>query len=546
MYESFYNLNDDPFRLSPDPHYCLKHRSYEKAEGYLRYGVQRAEGIVMITGAPGTGKSTLISDLMAGFPPSKAVIGTLVVTRLETDDLFRAVAYAFNLAVEGMDRASVLRCLELFLAEQAQRGKRALLVVDEAQNLANDQLEDLRLLTNLQVGKRPLLQVFLLGQEELREKVQDSSLKQLHQRIIAACHLQPLESDETRAYIEYRLGQAGWKGNPGIMDEAFLLLHEYSGGIPRCINQLCSRLLLYGSVDRKHVLDVQDVQTVFDDFLDESLFPAREWPGSEAVKDAYAHARSRAAYRPRVVTTSDRPARTPAAEKDDTRSLALRANMEDSARGGDASPRVGQGKRSHESSTGRSEAAKPRLKSISVGSVNEALKALADDDDVPSVTATRPQQDEDVPRSASRSEPTEAADPAAGRTPKGPSLYADPWGERRGPGPSSMRARTYEDDDNWHDHGDDRSGKGRLWLTALAVIALLLTSAYVASPLIEDQLGVDIAAIVDEQVAAVADALSSTPPPTDPATQQSESDRVAPAAEGAMAEEPTLKEPPLE
>lgn len=128
MYESFYNLRDEPFRLSPDPDYCFKHRSYAKAENYLRYGIERTEGIVMVTGAPGTGKSTLISDLLSGFSPSKLLAGTLVVTRLETDDLFRAIAYAFNLTVEGMDRASVLRCLELFLTEQAQKGKRALLI----------------------------------------------------------------------------------------------------------------------------------------------------------------------------------------------------------------------------------------------------------------------------------------------------------------------------------------------------------------------------------------------------------------------------------
>ncbi|MBA2491515.1 MAG: AAA family ATPase, partial [Gammaproteobacteria bacterium] len=380
MYESYYKLRDEPFRLSPDPYYSFKHRSYVQAEGYLRYGVQRAEGIVMVTGVPGTGKSTLVSDLLSDFPPSKLLTGTLVITRLETDDLFRTVAFAFNLSVEGMDRASVLRTLELFLTENAQAGKRALLIVDEAQNMSIDGLEDLRLLTNLQKGNRPLLQIFLLGQESLRDKVQDPKLKQLLQRIIAASHLDPLEPDEARDYIEQRLQRAGWQGDPEITDDAFILIYKYSSGIPRRINQLCSRLFLYGSVDEKHVLEAADVQAVLEDFRKELLLPADEQHEIEEISRAYTRAAKSgaksASYQPRVVPPSVRPVEHD--KSDATRPPnAERFNRAEKSGAPARDNRVAPGRANQERGGG----SPPHLQSVinQKSSVNEALKSLEEE-----------------------------------------------------------------------------------------------------------------------------------------------------------------------
>jgi putative secretion ATPase (PEP-CTERM system associated) len=496
MYASFYQLKDEPFRLSPDPYYCYRHRSYAKAEGYLRYGVERAEGIILVTGVPGTGKSTLISDLLKDFTPSRVLIGTIVVTRLDTDDLFRAVAYALNLSVEGMDRASVLRTLELFLTEQAEKGKRALLIVDEAQNLTLEGLEDLRLLTNLQMGNRPLLQIFLLGQENLREKVQDPKLKQLLQRVIAACHLESLEADETRDYVEQRLIQAGWQGNPEITDEAFGLIHQFSGGIPRRVNQLCTRLFLYGAVDEKHVLDASDVHAVLDDFRKEALVPADEQPNLEEIARAQAHG----AYKPRIVTASGRPASAPQAPR---QRAAKPWESPPDVTGGRKSQRIeptidGRAEESRKPA-GRTtpepgkEDAKPRLQPVaSRNSINEALKSLADDEPVP--PAARPSGARPAPHRA----PSEAGPVADRERPAGPqpSLYADARAERRTRSPAPVRNAYYSNNDERYAH----RGHGRSWLALLMAVALLLTSVYLANPFLRDQFGIDIVAAVQEQI----------------------------------------------
>jgi general secretion pathway protein A len=527
MYESFYKLRDEPFRLSPDPYYCFKHRSYVKAEGYLRYGVQRAEGIIIVTGMPGTGKSTLVSELLKDFTPSKVLIGTLCVTRLDTDNLFRAVAYAMNLTVEGMDRASVLRTLELYLSEQAQRGKRALLVVDEAQNLTHDGLEDLRLLTNLQMGNRPLLQIFLLGQDSLRDKVQDAALKQLLQRVIAACHLESLEVDETRDYVEQRLTLAGWQGDPEITDDAFILIHKYSCGIPRRINQLCSRLFLYGSVDQKHVLGGGDVQAVLEDFRQELLVPADEQSNLEEITRAYA----RGAYQPRVVTASSRPAGVP--PEDRPRSTAMPPSTPADRPSGSARVETRDfdthpQERHEVPATDRADrpydTGSRHLHTVSKGTatVNETLKALADDDDLPSIVSRFPRGAIAPQRKAADSTET-----AVSGAQEQPSLYADARSERRGHGLAVERKERFTQE-RYH------SGPGRSWLTLLLAVALLLTSIYAANPLIRNQFGIDVVAMAQDKLSALIGITSpsrltpATPTPKFDQRQQSTVNKTSP------------------
>lgn len=276
MYEAFYNLSAEPFRLSPDPRFCFGHKSYAKAKAYMQYAAQRGEGFIMITGFPGTGKTTLIEDLLAGLPEDSVLSAKLSSAQVEADDLLRMVAYTFGLSVEGLDKASVLQRIEKFLVRQVQNGRRGLLIIDEAQALSRDALEELRLLSNMQANARPLLQVFLVGQQNLRDVMREPGMEQLHQRLIASCHLQPLSAKETRAYVGHRLRCAAWNGDPGISGGALLLIYRFSQGVPRRINLMVSRLLLHGSVEQKHELRGEDARIVIEELRDESLLPVGE------------------------------------------------------------------------------------------------------------------------------------------------------------------------------------------------------------------------------------------------------------------------------
>jgi len=276
MFEAFYHLSREPFRLSPDPRFCLGHRSYAKAKAYMQYAVQRGEGFIMITGRPGTGKTTLIEDILAGLSETQVVSARLNSAQLEADDLLRMVGFTFGVGVEGLDKASVLQRIERFVTHQAQMGRRALLVIDEAQALSSSALEELRLLSNLQADAKPLLQVFLVGQEPLRNVIRAPGMEQLHQRLIATCHLQPLDAHETRTYVEHRLRCAGWTGDPRISGGALLLIYRFSEGVPRRINLVASRLLLHGSVEERHELGGEDAREVVEELRDEALMPVGE------------------------------------------------------------------------------------------------------------------------------------------------------------------------------------------------------------------------------------------------------------------------------
>lgn len=262
MYEPFYRFSGKPFQLSPDPHFFYGSRVHRRAYAYLEYGLYQGEGFIVITGEVGAGKTILVHNLLAHLDPQQVVAAHLVSTQLDADDLLRAVAMALGLPAKGTDKGSLLAELEQFLQELAGRRKRALLIVDEAQNLTPRALEELRMLSNFQVGGRALLQSFLVGQPELRRILQGADLRQLRQRVIASYHLGPLDGAETRAYIEHRLRQVGWGGDPLIQDDAFAAIFAFSGGIPRRINMICNRLLLSGFLNEQHTLAAADVRAV--------------------------------------------------------------------------------------------------------------------------------------------------------------------------------------------------------------------------------------------------------------------------------------------
>jgi len=276
MYESFYGLTGKPFQLNPDPAFYFSSKGHSSAHSYLKYGVFQGEGFIVITGEVGAGKTTLVRALLEELDSRKVVAVQLVSTMLDGDSLLLAVATAFGLRVKGEDKAILLATLEAFLTSLAVEKKRALLIVDEAQNLSPQAMEELRMLSNFQLGDSALLQSFLVGQPELRDLMRAPSMQQLRQRIIASYHLGPMDKGETRAYVEHRLGRVGWKGDPQFEPEAFARIYDATGGIPRRINQLCNRLLLAGYLAERHVLTPTDVDEVAKEINTElSADPAR-------------------------------------------------------------------------------------------------------------------------------------------------------------------------------------------------------------------------------------------------------------------------------
>jgi type II secretory pathway predicted ATPase ExeA len=234
----------------------------------------QGEGFIIITGDIGTGKTLLVRTLFNELSDDDIVAGQLVTTQIGANDLVRMVSATFGLAHEGLDKATLLRNLEVFLRARNREGKRVLLVVDEVQNLPMDAVEELRMLSNFEVNGRSLLQSFLLGQEEFRAILQSDEMEQLRQRVIAAYHLSPLDMKECRAYIEHRLQRAGWKHDPAFTDEAYVAIHKATEGTPRRINGFCDRLMLYGYLEELHELTSAAVDAVAKEINEETVQPA--------------------------------------------------------------------------------------------------------------------------------------------------------------------------------------------------------------------------------------------------------------------------------
>lgn len=254
MYESFYGLKQRPFQLTPDPHCFFASRLHKKALAYLQYGMSQGEGFIVITGDIGTGKTTIANQLLARLDPQLVVARQIVTPKLGPDDLLRMICSVFQLTVRDLSKASYLEAISACFAQLASQGKRALLLVDEAQNLPLESIEELRMLSNFQHQGKPLLQSFLLGQNELNAVIQSPHMEQFRQRIIASCNLSALSEDDSRAYIEYRLSNAG--GDPALLDgQCYPLIYHYSKGVPRRVNTLMDRVLLFGYLEElKHIL----------------------------------------------------------------------------------------------------------------------------------------------------------------------------------------------------------------------------------------------------------------------------------------------------
>jgi len=276
MYEDHFGLSERPFQLTPDARYWYDTATHRKAMAYLGYGLAQGEGFIVITGDIGAGKTTLVRHLMEQIDPARLNPIEIVSTAIEAEDLLRIVATGLGVASEGKSKAELLTLIERGLHAVARTGRRTLLIVDEAQALPVSALEELRMLSNFQAGGRAMLQIFLLGQPEFRDRLQGSDrLEQLRQRVIAVHHLDPMEPDEVAHYIGHRLQIAGWQGRPDFAENVFPLLHRSSGGVPRRLNQLMGRVMLHAALSDATMIDLALVRAVI-------LDAARELPATTA------------------------------------------------------------------------------------------------------------------------------------------------------------------------------------------------------------------------------------------------------------------------
>jgi putative secretion ATPase (PEP-CTERM system associated) len=281
MFESHFGFSSSPFALNPDPAFFFASKGHARALAYLKYGVFQREGFIVVTGEIGSGKTTLVRALLENLNPDEVVAAQVRNTQLDSSELLHAICTAFGVPVSGPTKAHMLASLEAYFTALAAGGKRALLIVDEAQNLGLREIEELRMLSNFQFGSHALVQSFLIGQPELRQLLRSNALEQLSQRIIAACHLGPLGPDETRSYIEHRLAHVGWNGRPAFDADTFERIQAHTGGIPRRINLLCSRLLLAAWLGDSTRIDVAAVELAAEEMHTESFGSGPEASSAE-------------------------------------------------------------------------------------------------------------------------------------------------------------------------------------------------------------------------------------------------------------------------
>ena len=294
MYEEFYGFSERPFQLTPDPAFYFESLTHKKALSYLGYGLNQGEGFVVITGEVGSGKSTLVAHLKQKLDAERMTVGEVVTSALDDDEMIHVAARSFGLDIVGGDKAAALAAIELFLHEEARNGRRVLLIVDEAQNLSIGALEELRMLSNFQLGSHPLLQTLLLGQPEFKQLLaQSDELEQLRQRVIASHHLEPMQPGEIEPYVMHRLQHVDWTGSPEFDGSIWVRLHKTTGGIPRKVNQVMTRLLLLGAVEEKSLLDTDMLDAVVEEMTGDAAAaaedaaakprPDRDLPAADAI-----------------------------------------------------------------------------------------------------------------------------------------------------------------------------------------------------------------------------------------------------------------------
>src|SRR5688572_27799244 len=289
MYERFYQLRERPFALSPDPEYLYPSRVHQEALDYLRYGLESQAGFIVITGEIGSGKTTLLQTLLRNLD-SQTTVGRIVNTMLEPRELLETIMIDFGLDPSGRSKPLLLRDLSQYLVDQRIAGRLVLLVIDEAQNLGLGALEELRRLSNLETEKSKLLQIVLVGQPNLRDKLAAPELEQLRQRITVNYHLPPLDADESFKYINHRLRHAAL-GEPLAFPRASTdLIHARSRGVPRIINVICDAALVFGYAEERREFGPATIHEVLTELQTTGILPPPAAPAAPVTPPAAAPA----------------------------------------------------------------------------------------------------------------------------------------------------------------------------------------------------------------------------------------------------------------
>lgn len=258
MYLQYYGLNEPPFSITPNPRFLFFSPRHREAFNHLLYGIRERKGFVQLTGEVGAGKTTLCRALLDQLGPNYST-ALILNPVLDADQLIKAIAMEFNLVPKRMDRLEILAMLNKFLLQQVEQGRESVLIIDEAQNLTLELLEQVRLLSNLETDERKLFQIVLMGQTELRDRLNDHRLRQLRQRITVRYHLQPLRRSQVGHYIQHRLQISGGNGAPYFTMPALWRIYRYSRGIPRLINALSDKCLLAGYVRQSQTINYRMV-----------------------------------------------------------------------------------------------------------------------------------------------------------------------------------------------------------------------------------------------------------------------------------------------
>jgi general secretion pathway protein A len=282
MYERFYHLRERPFALTPDPDYLYPSRVHKEALSYLRYGIESHAGFIVITGAIGSGKTTLLQTMMRGLD-GQTTVARLMNTLLDPRELLESAMIDLGLDPADKSKPALLKQLGEFLVEERTSGRLVLLVIDEAQNLSLASLEEIRMLSNLETEKSKLIQIILIGQPDLRDKLGRPELEQLRQRITVSYHLEPLDAEETAHYVNHRLARASI-GTPlefplDVTDR----IHARSGGVPRLINVIADATLVFGYGEERSEIDSALVEEVIADLDSTGVLGVRSAPDAPPV-----------------------------------------------------------------------------------------------------------------------------------------------------------------------------------------------------------------------------------------------------------------------